>query len=93
MMIKGAVQEDAVVVLVRDTGVGIPESIQPNIFQRFFRGQQRGFEFVSGTGLGLALVRAIMDNHGGQVWFESREGEGTTFFLRFQRSDAPVEVY
>lgn len=93
VMIKGAVQEDAVVVLVRDTGVGIPESIQPNIFQRFFRGQQRGFEFVSGTGLGLALVRAIMDNHGGQVWFESREGEGTTFFLRFQRSDAPVEVY
>jgi len=85
--VRSVAQEESVIVIIRDSGVGIPEEIQPKIFQRFFRGQQRGFEYATGTGLGLALVRAIMDNHKGQVWFESRDGEGTTFYLRFQRAD------
>lgn len=85
--IRAAQQDEHVMLIVRDNGIGIPESIQPNIFQRFFRGRQPGFEHATGTGLGLALVRAIMDNHRGAVWFESREGEGTTFFLRFRRAD------
>lgn len=90
--IRAAAQEDTIIIIVKDNGVGIPESIQPKIFQRFFRGQQRGFEYATGTGLGLALVRAIMDNHKGHVWFESREGEGTTFYLRFQRATEPVDL-
>jgi signal transduction histidine kinase len=85
--LRAAQQDEHVMLIVRDTGVGIPENIQPHIFQRFFRGRQRGFEHVTGTGLGLALVRAIMDNHQGAVWFESRDGEGTTFFLRFRRAE------
>jgi signal transduction histidine kinase len=85
--LRAAQQDEHVMLIVRDTGVGIPEGIQSQIFQRFFRGRQRGFEHVTGTGLGLALVRAIMDNHQGAVWFESRDGEGTTFFLRFRRAE------
>ena len=81
------------IVIVKDSGVGIPEETQPKIFQRFFRGQQRGFEYATGTGLGLALVRAIMDNHKGLVWFESREGEGTTFYLRFQRVEELPDLF
>lgn len=90
--IRVAAQPDVILVLVKDTGVGIPESIQPKIFQRFFRGQQRGFEYATGTGLGLALVRAIMESHRGAVWFESRENEGTTFYLRFQRAEEPLDL-
>jgi len=91
--IRGVAQEEAVIILVKDSGVGIPEEIQPKIFQRFFRGQQRGFEYATGTGLGLALVRAIMENHKGLVWFDSREGEGTTFYLRFQRTQELPDMF
>jgi len=91
--VRSVAQEESVIVIVKDSGVGIPEETQPKIFQRFFRGQQRGFEYATGTGLGLALVRAIMDNHKGLVWFESREGEGTTFYLRFQRVEELPDLF
>jgi len=64
-----------------DTGIGIPESLQPMVFERFFRGQQRGAEHVTGTGLGLSFVKTIVENHQGRVWLSSREGQGTTFYV------------
>lgn len=72
-----------VVVEVTDTGIGIPEDIQHQVFERFFRGRQRGFEHVSGSGLGLAIVKTIMDSHHGHVSLASTVGVGTTFSLRF----------
>lgn len=72
-----------VVVEVTDTGIGIPEDIQNQVFERFFRGRQRGFEHVSGSGLGLAIVKTIMDSHHGQVSLVSKVGVGTTFSLKF----------
>lgn len=67
---------------VADTGVGIPAAIQTRIFERFFRGQQPGMEQVTGTGLGLSLVKAVVERHQGAVWFESEAGLGTRFFVR-----------
>lgn len=66
---------------IQDNGVGIPESLQLRIFDRFFRGQQKGVEHVTGSGLGLSLVKTIVENHKGRIWFESIEGVGTTFFV------------
>lgn len=66
---------------VRDTGVGIDEALQPRVFDRFFRANQKGVEHITGTGLGLSLVKAIVENHHGQVWLESQPGKGTTFFV------------
>jgi two-component system phosphate regulon sensor histidine kinase PhoR len=91
--VRMAVQEEHVIVMVRDSGIGIPADIQPLVFQRFFRGRQKGFEYATGTGLGLALVQAIMDSHQGHVWFESREGDGTVFYLRFKRANLPDEAF
>ncbi len=71
-----------VVFEVADTGVGIPPSIQPHIFERFFRGQQAGVEHVPGTGVGLSLVRGVVENHQGAVWFESEVGTGTHFYVQ-----------
>ncbi|HYO88230.1 MAG TPA: HAMP domain-containing sensor histidine kinase, partial [Candidatus Limnocylindrales bacterium] len=67
---------------VADTGVGIPPPIQPLIFERGFRGQQAGVEQVDGTGIGLSLVKTVIENHRGTVWFESEEGSGTCFFVQ-----------
>jgi signal transduction histidine kinase len=74
--------EDCVQFEVTDTGVGIPPAIQPHIFERFFRGQQAGAEAVAGTGLGLSLVKAVVERHHGTVWFESEPGAGTRFYVR-----------
>lgn len=66
---------------VSDNGVGIPESVQPYVFDRFFRGQQKGVEHVTGSGLGLSLVKVIVEAHGGKIWFVSRKEGGTTFYV------------
>lgn len=64
---------------VKDTGYGIPEDQQDRIFQRFFRAKSAATEHIEGTGLGLSLVKSVIERHRGKVWFESKEGEGSTF--------------
>ena len=65
---------------VRDEGMGIPVSQQPKIFTKFFRGDAPA-SGITGTGLGLAVSRDIVESHGGRIGFTSAEGEGTTFFV------------
>ena len=66
-----------IVFCIADNGVGIPKEIQPRIFDRFFRGNQHGVEHVTGTGLGLSLVKAIVEAHNGRIEIESQVGSGT----------------
>ncbi|NNM04135.1 MAG: PAS domain-containing protein [Gemmatimonadetes bacterium] len=68
---------------VRDTGIGIPDSALPRVFERFFRVDTARARAEGGTGLGLAIVRHLVDAMGGKVWAESRPGVGTSFFVRF----------
>jgi len=72
---------DEVFIVVRDTGIGIPPGEQDHVFDRFYRGHQPGTEHVPGSGLGLSLVQAIVQQHGGRVWVESEgiPGLGSTF--------------
>jgi PAS domain S-box-containing protein len=66
---------------VQDAGMGIPKHQQAQIFGRFVRANNARAAGISGTGLGLYLCRMLVEQHGGQLWFESTESEGTTFFL------------
>ena len=71
---------DRVRLAVHDEGLGIPEDQQSRIFTKFFRGDA-GATGITGTGLGLAVSREIVEAHGGSIGFDSDPGEGTTFWL------------
>lgn len=64
---------------VVDTGIGIPKEMQPSLFKEFYRASRPEIKEIAGTGLGLSLVKTIIENHGGDVWFESEAGKGSTF--------------
>jgi len=69
---------------VADTGIGIPAELQEHVFERFWRGGQKGqqgAEYITGTGLGLSLVKTIVENHNGEIWLTSTPGIGTVFYV------------
>jgi signal transduction histidine kinase len=70
---------DFIEVFIKDEGIGIPKEQQKNIFDRFFRAQNAIKLETDGSGLGLFIVKSIVERHGGRIWFESTEGKGVTF--------------
>ena len=76
------------VVDVRDRGIGIPPAEQGRIFEKFYRGRQASDFDVQGVGIGLALVRHVMESHGGSVSVESEPGQGSRFRLHLPKAEA-----
>lgn len=66
---------------VKDRGIGIPTDQQAGVFGRFVRAGNARELGIGGTGLGLYLCRELVERHGGRIWFESAENQGTTFFI------------
>jgi two-component system, OmpR family, phosphate regulon sensor histidine kinase PhoR len=66
---------------VRDQGIGIPQHEQAQVFGRFARAGNVQAYGIRGTGLGLYLCRELVEQHGGRIWLESTEGQGSTFFV------------
>jgi len=77
---------NAVEVIVKDNGVGIPQNEVPYVFDRFYRAENSGIN-KTGSGLGLSIVKSIMDKHGGKIWAESEEGQGSEFHIVFRASE------
>ena len=77
--VRTALEKDAVLISIADTGGGIPEDIRDKIFDPFFTTKESG----RGTGQGLAIAHSVVvDKHGGTLTFASEVGKGTTFFIR-----------
>jgi signal transduction histidine kinase len=74
--------EDEVLILVRDSGIGIPADEQDKLFREFFRASNAKRHTADGSGLGLALVKKTVERHSGRLNLDSREGEGTTVEIR-----------
>ncbi len=72
---------DSIVVRITDTGPGIPEKERERIFEKFTQVQEKHIQ-RQGTGLGLTFCQLAVNAHGGQIWVESEEGEGSTFAFR-----------
>jgi signal transduction histidine kinase len=70
------------VIRVQDSGIGIPGEYRDRIFDRFFQVENSNTRGYEGLGLGLALVKEIIAQHGGEVSVESTVGQGSTFTLR-----------
>ena len=76
-------QDDSVRVVIRDQGIGIAEADQEQLFTRFFRSADVRNRGIPGSGLGLAVVKGIVDRHGGTVSVTSILGFGTTLVVQF----------
>jgi len=80
-------------VKIADDGIGIPKDQQKNIFERFFRATNAVKTETDGSGLGLYIVKNIVEKHGGKIWFEGDEGKGVTFYFTlpiYAGQDEPI---
>jgi two-component system sensor histidine kinase VicK len=74
-------QDGKTLLTVKDTGIGIPSKLHGNLFDKFNPTRRAGLQGETTTGLGLFIAKQIVELHGGAIWLESREKEGTTFFI------------
>jgi two-component system sensor histidine kinase VicK len=81
IMVHIDIEENSIVISVKDEGIGIPESEQDQIFQKFFRASNAEEKESIGSGIGLFSSAHIIHMHQGALWFNSRENIGTTFFV------------
>lgn len=79
--VKVTNNNDAVVISVKDNGIGIPEKMQTEVFNMFTSAQRPGTDGEKSFGLGLSICRQIVEKHNGKIWLESNDGQGTTFFV------------
>ena len=70
---------DNYIVAIKDNGLGISDDVKEKLFVPYFTTKS------TGTGLGLAMSKQIIENHGGSIWFDSKVGEGTTFFVSLKK--------
>lgn len=74
-------KEERVLLKVSDNGIGIPENLKPYIFDKFTKARREGMQGEKPVGLGMHLIRSLVELHNGRIWIESEENKGTTVFV------------
>ena len=77
--------EENIIFFVKDDGIGIEEKDFPKVFTKFYRGDNALKSETDGTGLGLYIAKAIIEAHGGSIWFDSKKDKGSTFYFSIKR--------
>ena len=90
--VRAAAADDGVEIRVEDTGLGIPATDVPRIFERFYRADKGRSREHGGTGLGLSIVKHIVLAHGGNVHAESEQGRGTSIVIRLPKTPLANET-
>jgi len=81
ILVKLEQRPESALISVKDDGIGIPDEMKDKIFDMFTKAKRPGTAGEQPFGLGLAISRQIIEAHGGKIWFESKAGQGTTFFV------------
>jgi two-component system sensor histidine kinase VicK len=71
----------SVEIIVRDNGIGIPKDLQPYLYDKFTRARRRGLNGEDTAGLGMSIIKTLVELHGGSIRLESKENEGCAFFI------------
>ncbi len=90
--IGARLHDDSILLSITDQGVGIPPDAIAKLFGKFYRVNNAATRNISGTGLGLALVKEIITAHGGRVWVESQLGKGSTFYFTLPIAAQPTHL-
>lgn len=77
---------ETVHIKVADNGIGIPETLKPFIFDKFTKARRQGHQGERPVGLGMHLIKTLVEQLEGKIWFESQEGKGTTFFVELPKA-------
>lgn len=89
VLLRAEVQENEVMVIIQDTGIGIPDEALPHLFQKFYRVREHETR-ASGTGLGLSISKQIVQGHGGRIEVKSKMGVGTVFMIYLPRTSKTI---
>jgi len=89
VLLRAEVHENEVMVVIQDTGIGIPEEALPHLFQKFYRVREHETR-ASGTGLGLSICKQIVQGHGGRIEVKSKMGVGTVFMIYLPRTTKTI---
>lgn len=79
--VSGYKENDRILIKVQDSGIGIPEEMQGIIFDKFSKARRLGLQGENSTGLGMSIVKQVVEMHKGKIWLESESNKGTTFYI------------
>lgn len=87
IIVKVEEQVGKVVITVADNGIGIPDDLKSQLFDKFTKSRREGVRGEKSVGLGMSIIKNIVELHQGHVWFESEENKGSTFFVEVPRDN------
>jgi two-component system sensor histidine kinase VicK len=77
-----------VLIWVADNGIGIPKKYHASLFDKFTKARRPGLREEPTVGLGMSIIKTIVEWHKGKIWFESEEDKGTTFYVEIPRNQS-----